>query len=526
MCRNEDKMKSKNLYIGCILLLSGLSHILAGAVDIKIWDTGQVETGNFHGMVAWPYNDSWVEVPRGFTGEVFNDLVLEGENFWVFLHGSEYNANFSFLKGGYIPGDWTGPLATPDAPSRKNEMYRSYDTPGGYRAYGEGSDTHYVLLNSDEEIIVRSVSYPKHKPDGDWAVTTDYRFLYGKRWLEIIPVHQASELGFHGETKIIVVPDGNGIGNDYVADAYDYANGGVGAIDFNQGQMMLDFFMEGDGIWIMTWPNPSTAQAYGIWQYDGWPCGWDYVDGEPSGILPNIWSSPFARFGENGDEPLYVGFLNGKWSHCFWNYQNINQYLTQGTIYSDWLITFSRSPRYHEDWTPLYPGIYRLIGRIDDNFYTQEIDLMNINNPLEYTMPVSGNLEYVLIYMYDRNTNTPNTISTPMDIYHEAILGIEENKSMGKIQQGYLLYQNQPNPFRAITTIRYNLPEENMVELVVYNIMGQKVKTLLKGNQKTGNYSIIWDGCDQRGNKIANGVYVYLLRTGDHICQRKAIIRK
>ena len=322
--------------------------------------------------------------------------------------------------------------------------------------------------------------------------------------MEVIPVHQASELGFHGETKIIVVPDGNGTGNDYIADAYDYANSGVGAIDFNEGPMMLDFFMEGDGIWILTWPTPSTAQAYGIWQYDGWPCGWDYVDGEPSGILPNIWSSPFARFGENGDEPLYVGFLNGKWEHCFWNYQNINQYLTQGTSYSDWLITFSRSPRYHEDWIPLYPAIYRLIGRIDDNFYTQEIDLTNISNPLEYSMPVSGNLDYVLIYMYDRNTNTPDTISTPMDIYREAILGITaDTTELDKI----LVY---PNPYRVGMGWPERITFDNLprsVTIRIFTLNGRLIK-------KIEHESTVDSGKEEWDiSEVSSGIYIYSIKS-------------
>jgi hypothetical protein len=394
-----------------VLAISGLA-----SADPAIWDTGKRVTYKHYGLEAWEYHDSWTEVAKGTTGSVTNDLVLEGASFWISLHGSDYDSNFGYMKGGRI----SEPTAL-DAPSRKNEMYRSYDTPNGYRAYGDGSETHEILINTEDEIVVRSHSYPRSKPDGNWVVTTDYRILKGKKCVEIIPVHQASEQGFHGESKIIVVPDGNGPGDDYVADAYDFADGGVGQVYFPEGKMFLDFFMEGDGIWLMTWPTPSTAKPRAIWQYDGWPCGWDYVDGEPDGVLPNIWSSPFAHFGNNGDESIFVGFLNGQWTHCYWNYQNIKQHLAVGTKLSSWQITFSRSPKYHDDWKPVYPAIYRLIGKIDGNFHTQEVDVQDTSEPVEFNIPVTGTLEYVLIYMYDRNAKTPSDISTPMDIYRETI---------------------------------------------------------------------------------------------------------
>ena len=406
-------MRTTKILFVAILVVAMSSLAIA---DPVIWDTGKRVTEKHYGLVAWDYHESWTQVARGTTGSVSNDLVLEGKSFWISLHGSDYDANFGYMKGGRIsaPEDLEGP-------SRKNEMYRSFDTPGGYRAYGDGSQTHEVLINTEDEIVVRSHSYPCHKGDGDWVVTTDYRILKGKKWVEIIPVHQASEQGFHGESKIIVVPDGNGPGDDYVADAYDYADGGVGQVYFAEGKMFLDFFMEGDGIWLMTWPTPSTAKPRGIWQYDGWPCGWDYVDGEPSGTLPNIWSSPFAHFGTNGDESIFVGFINGQWTHAYWNYQNIKETLSAGAKFSNWQITFSRSPKYHDEWKPVYPAVYRLIGKINGDFYTQELDVTDINAPVEFTMPVAGTLDYVLIYMYDRNANTTSDISTPMDIYRETI---------------------------------------------------------------------------------------------------------
>ena len=181
--------------------------------------------------------------------------------------------------------------------------------------------------------------------------------------------------------------------------------------------MMLNFFIEGDGIWLMTWPTPTNANPYVEWYFGGWPGGWDYVDGTTL-TNGNIWSAPFAKFG-NGTESIYVGSLNGQWNHSYWLFRSINQNLNAGTVYSNWRVDFRRSPKYGQTWTPQYPGIYRLIGKVNGNYYTQEVNLTSTTTPLQFTMPVNGNLEYVLIYLYDRNTNTPLDISTVMDIYRE-----------------------------------------------------------------------------------------------------------
>ncbi len=241
---SERFLKKPSELFRTLMVLALTAFTNPANAEPAIWDTGKRETGDFHGLPAWDYHASWTEVQKGTTGPVSNDVVLEGYSFWISLHGSDKNAVFSFMKGGYISTDWSGGLATTDAPSRKNEMYRSFDTPGGYRAYGEGSQSHEILANSESEIVVRSHSFPTTKRDGSWVVTTDYRIVKGKRWVEVRPINQASELGFHGETKIVVVPDGNGPGMDFVADAYDFADGKVGCGPFpSTVKMFLDFFM-------------------------------------------------------------------------------------------------------------------------------------------------------------------------------------------------------------------------------------------------------------------------------------------
>jgi len=71
---------------------------------------------------------------------------------------------------------------------------------------------------------------------------------------------------------------------------------------------------------------------------------------------------------------------------------------------------------------------------------------------------------------------------------------------------------NYPNPFNPETNIVFNLPEDGKVQLDIYNIRGQKVKTLINSNLDQGNHSVIWNGEDDSGKKVSSGVYLYKLQ--------------
>jgi len=79
---------------------------------------------------------------------------------------------------------------------------------------------------------------------------------------------------------------------------------------------------------------------------------------------------------------------------------------------------------------------------------------------------------------------------------------LPENSSLG---------QNYPNPFNAQTTISFNLRSTANVELSIYNIVGQKITTLVSGRVDAGEHNVIWDGRDNSGQEVASGVYYYRL---------------
>ncbi len=96
--------------------------------------------------------------------------------------------------------------------------------------------------------------------------------------------------------------------------------------------------------------------------------------------------------------------------------------------------------------------------------------------------------------------------------------------STGGTRPQFTLSPNYPNPFNAATTITYHIPENNRVRLTVYNLLGQKIKTLVQGRRTKGDHSVIWDGCDAQGRQVASGVFLYRLRSGHQIQSRKMIL--
>lgn len=88
------------------------------------------------------------------------------------------------------------------------------------------------------------------------------------------------------------------------------------------------------------------------------------------------------------------------------------------------------------------------------------------------------------------------------------------------------LFQNYPNPFNPVTTIEYALLRNCDVDLTIYDIMGQKVKTLVQGFQKIGYYSIEWDGISERGVRVASGIYFYKIKAGEFTQSKKMMIVK
>jgi len=85
---------------------------------------------------------------------------------------------------------------------------------------------------------------------------------------------------------------------------------------------------------------------------------------------------------------------------------------------------------------------------------------------------------------------------------------------------------NYPNPFNPSTTINFEMAREGQVVIDVYNIKGQKVKTLVNGERGAGSHTIVWDGNDADGRAVSSGVYFYRLNVGEYSAVKKMLLMK
>ena len=92
------------------------------------------------------------------------------------------------------------------------------------------------------------------------------------------------------------------------------------------------------------------------------------------------------------------------------------------------------------------------------------------------------------------------------------------------VPANFHLEQNYPNPFNPSTTIQFSVPRAVNVQLTIYNILGQKVKTLVDRVCQSGNYSVSWDAMDQAGLGVSTGLYFYRLQAEDYVNVKKMIL--
>ncbi len=128
---------------------------------------------------------------------------------------------------------------------------------------------------------------------------------------------------------------------------------------------------------------------------------------------------------------------------------------------------------------------------------------------LSGTRGFSGKIDQVLVYNNFEGQNTT---------------GVKDETTT--IPKKYELFQNYPNPFNPSTTIKFAVAKAGQVQLIVYDLLGRKVKTLFNENTHVGYHTIVWDGTNDYGSKVATGIYFYQLRAGSVQLTHKMILLK
>jgi len=94
------------------------------------------------------------------------------------------------------------------------------------------------------------------------------------------------------------------------------------------------------------------------------------------------------------------------------------------------------------------------------------------------------------------------------------------------LPKSFALHQNYPNPFNPATTIRYDLPRACRVKIQIFNILGQKVRTLVDNYQEAGFKTVRWNGFNDSGGRVASGTYIYMIQAGDFSMTKQMTLLK
>ncbi len=172
-------------------------------------------------------------------------------------------------------------------------------------------------------------------------------------------------------------------------------------------------------------------------------------------------------------------------------------------------------------WNEVGGGDYRFVLKDTASDWTlyQAILTVPDNNVLGLSVrPRAWHLWTGISYWDDFSVNA--VLNTPTFVKPEA------RSVDGTVPVNYALAQNYPNPFNPSTTIHYELPSAAAVRLEVFNIIGQKVATLVDETQSAGKWSVRWDAKNDFGKNVASGIYLYRLSTPNVLLTRKMILLK
>ena len=211
------------------------------------------------------------------------------------------------------------------------------------------------------------------------------------------------------------------------------------------------------------------------------------------GALPVTLSSFTAQYIEN--KPTLYWTTQTESNNLGWNvYRSISQNLGQAILLNvDELIEGSDTTTEPTDYS--YTDRYG----VEENFtYYYWIESVSYSGETEFFGPIS-----LTIPLGGSNSGTPGT----SDVYG--------------------LYQNYPNPFNPSTSISFALEEESDVEVIIYNVKGEKVKTIFNAHIYADEViTVIWDGNDVTGKQVSSGVYFYKLITETKEYQKKMLLVK
>ena len=180
-----------------------------------------------------------------------------------------------------------------------------------------------------------------------------------------------------------------------------------------------------------------------------------------------------------------------------------------GVVYLEWA---------HSDANDLdYYAVYR---STDPGFVPGEENMIGSSEGVDFADDVEelGDYYYAVTAL-DIHENE----SDPSELVNVTLLSLEDVHGLPEI---FSFHQNYPNPFNPETRIRYDLPEETNVSILIYDLMGRQIRTLVNQQVSAGYHSVMWNATSDMGSPVSAGVYIYAIQAGNVRDVKKMILLK
>lgn len=155
--------------------------------------------------------------------------------------------------------------------------------------------------------------------------------------------------------------------------------------------------------------------------------------------------------------------------------------------------------------------------------------VFTVDNPAVTSVTLEGittkSPDHSLTFVYRDNSSGVTSFRKEQPEFGQVSLAFAAGVS-DNLPKEYALEQNYPNPFNPSTNIALALPTAGKVEVSVFNVLGQKVNTLLSGELPAGNHTIVWDGRNSQGESVSSGIYFYRIVAGDFSQTKKMMMLK
>ncbi len=156
--------------------------------------------------------------------------------------------------------------------------------------------------------------------------------------------------------------------------------------------------------------------------------------------------------------------------------------------------------------------------------FTNAVKVSGVNEPVAKIDDLDMNSKYYWRVSSRNNSGEQSKFSSVGSFSTGNITSVEPGHQV--IPANFVLAQNYPNPFNPTTSITYSIPNENFVNIKIYDMLGREVATLVNDYKNAGNHMVDWNGEDNSGQKVASGTYIYRITAGNFVATKKMVLLK